>query len=240
MAKGKIQCYLDIASYFSYIAFADLLSNLDLLADHGIEVEFVPVLIAGINTKSGNKPPWTLQAKAKYLRHDSERATARVGKTGIAFPKDFLSMALTVLPQRAMHYIMRKYSPKQYQTAMHYLFHVFWTPPHKNLTKEEVLREALGSVPSDFPGQGAPMFTSQEVEDIIKAAGTQEYKDALTRSTDEAVAKGAFGAPWIWVANASGAEEPFFGSDRFNHIYKFLDLPFRDIELLPPSKESKI
>ncbi|KAI6359337.1 hypothetical protein MCOR25_007097 [Pyricularia grisea] len=203
-------------------------------------VRFVPVLIAGINTKSGNKPPWTLQAKAKYLQYDADRATERVGKTGISFPKDFLSMALTVLPQRAMHYVKRSYSTKQYLTVMHYLFHVFWTPPHKNLTKEEVLREALASVPADFPGQGAPMFTSQEVDEILKAAGTQEYKDALTSSTDEAVAKGAFGAPWIWVTNAHGAQEPFFGSDRFNHIYKFLGLPFRDIELLPPTKESKI
>ncbi|ELQ44370.1 hypothetical protein OOU_Y34scaffold00088g10 [Pyricularia oryzae Y34] len=238
MANGKIQCFLDIASYFSYIAFADLLPNLDLLAAHGVEVEFVPVLIAGINTQSGNKPPWTLQAKAEYLRYDSDRAKERVGKAGIAFPKDFLSMALTVL--RAMHYIKRNYSTKQYLTAMHYLFHAFWTPPHKNLTKQDVLREVLASVPSDFPGQGAPLFSSQEVDDIIKAAGTQEYKDALTSSTDEAVAKGAFGAPWIFVTNARGAEEPFFGSDRFNHIYKFLDLPFRDIELLPPTKESKI
>ncbi|TLS23393.1 uncharacterized protein PpBr36_05970 [Pyricularia pennisetigena] len=240
MANGKIQCFVDIASYYSYIAFADLLPNLDLLAAHGVEVEFVPVLIAGINTKSGNKPPWTLPAKAKYLRYDANRSKERVGKTGIAFPQDFLSMALTVLPQRAMHYVKRKYPPKQYLTVLHYMFHVFWTPPHKNLTKEEVLREALTSVPSDFPGQGAPLFSSQEVDDIIRAAGMQEYKDALTRSTDESVAKGAFGAPWIWVKNAQGVEEPFFGSDRFHHIYKFLDLPFREIELLPPTKTSKI
>ena len=41
------------ASFFSYVAFADLRENLDLLKQHGVDVEFHPVLIAGINNLSG-------------------------------------------------------------------------------------------------------------------------------------------------------------------------------------------
>jgi len=52
---GKIDCYLDVASFFSYVAFADLRENLDLLKQHGVVVEFHPVLIAGINNLSGTE-----------------------------------------------------------------------------------------------------------------------------------------------------------------------------------------
>lgn len=44
------------ASFFSYVAFADLTSNLELLESHNVEVEFHPVLIGGINTLSGIHP----------------------------------------------------------------------------------------------------------------------------------------------------------------------------------------
>lgn len=60
MGGGRIDCYLDIgalsppslrpttpltrraASLFSYVAFVDLLNNLELLAANGVQVESVP------------------------------------------------------------------------------------------------------------------------------------------------------------------------------------------------------
>ncbi|KAG5976931.1 hypothetical protein E4U55_007148 [Claviceps digitariae] len=41
MGGGRIDCYLDIASLYSYIGFEDLWPNLDKLAGHGVEVESV-------------------------------------------------------------------------------------------------------------------------------------------------------------------------------------------------------
>lgn len=49
----------------------------------------------------------------------------------------------------------------------------------------------------------------------MTAAETKEWKDKLLANTQEALDQGAFGAPWFWVRNAEGKEEPFFGSDRY-------------------------
>jgi glutathione S-transferase kappa 1 len=59
-----------------------------------------------------------------------------------------------------------------------------------------------------------PMFSRDDVERIMRGAASQEMKDALRQMTQEATDRGAFGAPWMWVRNSEGSEEPFFGSDR--------------------------
>lgn len=59
------------------------------------------------------------------------------------------------------------------------------------------------------------LFSAKEVDEIMAAAETKEWKDKLLANTQEALDKGAFGAPWFWVRNAEGREEPFFGSDRY-------------------------
>lgn len=57
-------------------------------------------------------------------------------------------------------------------------------------------------------------YSKEEVERIMTATQSPEIKKALTDRTQEAVDRGAFGAPWFWVTNAKGEQEPFFGSDR--------------------------
>ena len=51
--------------------------------------------------------------------------------------------------------------------------------------------------------------------EILKAAGEKEWKDKLLANTQKALDLGDFGAPWFWVRNGEGKEEPFFGSDRY-------------------------
>jgi glutathione S-transferase kappa 1 len=80
-----------------------------------------------------------------------------------------------------------------------------WTPPWSNITEPEVLRKELTNL---------NLFSAKEVDEITAAAETKEWKDKLLSNTQEALDKGAFGAPWFWVKNAQGVEEPFFGSDR--------------------------
>lgn len=67
----------------------------------------------------------------------------------------------------------------------------------------------------------------------MKAGGEQQWKDKLTVNTKEVLDQGAFGAPWFWVTNEQGKEEPFFGSDRFHFMWEFLGLPWQDITILP-------
>lgn len=76
------------------------------------------------------------------------------------------------------------------------------------------------------------VFPEEKVQDILTGASNPEIKAELTAVTEKVVKEqGAFGCPWFWVKNAQGQEEPFFGSDRFHYMWRYLGLPFEDIKL---------
>lgn len=152
-----------------------------------------------------------------------------------------MTTGVTILPLRTLHYIQQTYPPAKFEAALLHLFQKFWAPPNENLTVPDTLRQALAEVPDPAEGKEKKLFTENEVEKIMQAAQTKPVKDLLTQTTQEALDRGAFGAPWIWAVNDQGKGEPFFGSDRFHFLYKFLGVPYREVELLPaPAKGSKL
>jgi 2-hydroxychromene-2-carboxylate isomerase len=54
-------------------------------------------------------------------------------------------------------------------------------------------------------------------DELLAAAAAQENKDALRRSTEEAVERGSFGAPTFFV-HRDGEEEMFWGNDRLHFV----------------------
>ncbi|KAH8595761.1 putative glutathione S-transferase kappa 1 [Bisporella sp. PMI_857] len=225
---GHIDCFLDISSFYSYLAIKYLQKNRDILKTHDVTINFIPIFLGGVNVGSGNKPPWSLPAKAAYGQFDSARAKKYHGMEDIEVPNFF--PPLTILPQRAMCYIKASYSNEKFEEAWLAIFHALWIPPQKNVCLPESLKEALA---------GTKLFSETEVEEIMKGATQQEWKDKLTNNTKDVLEKGAFGAPWMWVRNAEGKEEPFFGSDRFHFMWEFLGLPWVDIEVLPKGSDRK-
>jgi len=182
--------------------------------------------------------------KGEHLSIDGARTAARVGKSNMRFPPNFFSRSRTIIPQRALHYIKRHYPTETYVTALHYLLDSFFTPPHPNVSKADELATVLAECPRGFAGSGRDysreprLFSAEDVRKIMEGTETEEIKDALKKTTEVALEKRAFGAPWLVVRNGDGVEEVFFGSDRFGFVYKHLGLPYRDVELLPPgSKE---
>ncbi|RYO74423.1 hypothetical protein DL764_010826 [Monosporascus ibericus] len=187
-----------------------------------------------------NKPPWTVRAKATYGNLDFERAKRAVGLPEVSVPGNLMVLGRTQIPLRALHYVRDHFPAEAYLATFHYLFHAFWAL-RLDLTSAEALEKALGEIPSGFAGKGTgdaarPLFASAQVGEVMRAVGSQTYKDALKKATDEALRRGAFGCPWLWVTNAEGKAEPFFGSDRWHYIYEFLGLPYQDVALLPPRK----
>ncbi|PKS06851.1 hypothetical protein jhhlp_006927 [Lomentospora prolificans] len=245
---GRIDFYYDIASWYSYVGFADLFMNLDILAAHGVQVEFHPVSLGGIMKAAANQPPMMNPLKGEYLGRDGSRAAARVGKSNMRFPPDFFSRSKTLIPQRALHYIKKNYPTETYLTALHYLLDSYFTPPHPNVSKPDGLARALAQCPRGFKGSAAgedysaagKLFSAEEVKAIMEGTETPEMKEALKATTEVAIRKRAFGAPWLVVTNSEGREEVFFGSDRFGFIYEFLGLPYHDVELLPPRSKGKL
>lgn len=238
---GKLDIYLDIASLYSYVAFAYLQQHGDEIRAHGIDIEYHPVLIGGINSLSGNQPPWTLPAKRIYLgQHDSPRSLARVGlPPDTKMPPDFMRRANTLLPLRALIYVKHHYSVEVFTAALARLFQAFWNE-HMDLTNAQILGGAIAGATTL---KGDKCFSETEIKDKIIGKGTVDaaIKKELKDRTQEAVDKGAFGAPWIIATNAEGKKEPFFGSDRFHFVYEFLSIPYEDVKVLPPaSKGAKL
>lgn len=95
-------------------------------------------------------------------------------------------------------------------------------------------------------------YSDSEIKQILEAASSPEFKQALTANTQTALDKGAYGAPWFWVRNSEGKEEPFFGSDRyvlliygeetnadwnrFAFMWQYLGLPFQDVAIVEKSR----
>ncbi|PGH27948.1 hypothetical protein AJ80_00202 [Polytolypa hystricis UAMH7299] len=209
---ARIDAYFDCVSPFSYFAFVHLLRNKDVLRSHGVEIDFHPVFLGGINAGSGNKPPFTLPAKAKYMKYDVPRSAKYFGVEGFKTPKFF--PILTVVPQRCIIYIKEHYPTERFeQTWLSFWQYLF--VKNVDTSKPEVLAEIFAE----------HKFSEQEIKDILAAASDPKYKQALTDNTQKALDRGAYGAPYYWVRNSKGEEEPFFGSDRFPIMWKFLDLP---------------
>lgn len=138
------------------------------------------------------------------------------------------SNVITDLPQtlRSLCYLKTVLEKEKFET----IFLDFWTSIWQqglNVGKLEVLRSVYQRHMSD-----------KEVDAAMSAAADQQWKDQLNNNTKTALEKGAFGAPWLWVTNAEGKGEPWFGSDRFPSIWTYLGVPHHDFEVL--GKDSKL
>ncbi|KAF4335998.1 glutathione S-transferase [Fusarium beomiforme] len=165
---------------------------------------------------SGNRPPWVLKAKGKYLARDSFRAAERLGVPYQGSPPDIVAIAKTVSPLRALHFIKENYPESTYLAAIRFLFHKIWLPPHVNLAEDEKLIAALKEATDELDGgSGKKLFSDEDVERIMN--GRDSMKEKVKEVTSEAVQNGAFGAPWLIVTRDDGQSEAFFGSDSRRH-----------------------
>ncbi|EMD65709.1 hypothetical protein COCSADRAFT_35747 [Bipolaris sorokiniana ND90Pr] len=220
--SGKITCYLDCVSPYSYFALLHLERTRSVLEAHNIEIDIVPVFLGGINVGSGNKPPWTLDAKAKYSKYDTKRAKEYFGVPELSVPPFFPITSL--LPQRALCHVKEAHA-EHFVSIFLDIFTAMWKN-QKDVSEPEVLAEVLQL-----------RLEEDQVRDVLANASSAPFKQRLNDNTKEALDKGAFGCPWFSVRNSKGKEEPFFGSDRFSYMWEFLGLPWKDVELLPPGNQ---
>ena len=83
---------------------------------------------------------------------------------------------------------------------------------------------AVGAIFAAYWGSGAPLATPEDVVAVLGGVGVSapdlvaridapELDAALDAATDEAAARGVFGAPTMYVG-----DEMFFGNDRFDFV----------------------
>ncbi|MDP7040632.1 MAG: 2-hydroxychromene-2-carboxylate isomerase [Myxococcota bacterium] len=184
----KIEFFWDVGSPYTYLAFTQLAG---LKERHQVEIVLRPFLLGGVFRACGNTMPAQVPAKAQYMLHDLKRWAAfynvpLCGFDEVVFPLN------TILPMRVATAALQGGRGDEFAWKVQ---SAYWGQG-KNVSEAEVLGGLLEEM-----GDGAERF--------LEAAQDQPIKDALRATTDEAVERGAFGAPAIFV----GCEQ-FWGNDR--------------------------
>ena len=186
----NIEFYFDFGSPTAYLAF----TQLQLIAERQkANLIYCPILLGGVFKATGNNPPASVPAKGKYMMVDLQRYADKYKvpyKRNPYFPINTLS-----LMRGAVSY----QEEGDFLKYVNVIFHNMWIDP-KNLNDEEVLKKVL--IDSNF-----------DINDFMKRISDQNIKNKLISNTENAVKKGAFGAPTIFVG-----DEMFFGQDRMEFI----------------------
>lgn len=219
---GKIDCYVDCTSPYSWAAFDHIRKNRDLLAQYDVKYEFHPIFLGAIMHTVKNTPPAAVPARGKYLmKYDLRRVFEHHGLVKNLRVPDFFPMK-SLGPQRCLLTIKNRHPQDKFEAA----YESAWTyvfGKHVNISEPEGMKKWL----SDH-------FDDKEVKAIMEQAVTQENKDAVNKLTNDVIEnKGAYGAPWMWLTNSEGKSEPVFGSDRWQYVYDFLGVKYTDIEIAP-------
>ncbi|KAF9580385.1 Glutathione S-transferase kappa 1 [Lunasporangiospora selenospora] len=165
---------------------------------------------------SKNSPPLTVAAKGAYMPSDLVRIS-RATNIPLRFPSSFPS--LTVSAMRLL-IVIKEQEPAKFDQCVEQLYDAHWAND-KDISQNEVLVTVLGPI----------LGSMDKVEQYLQMASTPEIKKALTDNTNEALAKGAFGVPSFIVKRSSTDKEHlFFGSDRFELMSSFLDLPYQGLD----------
>ena len=189
MSKS-VEFFFDVGSPTVYLAATQLSK---IAGRHGATVLWRPFLLGGVFKATGNVSPATVPAKSRYMGHDLERFARRYEVPFLFNP--FFPVNTLALMRGAVAY-QQQGRLDQYIEA---IFSAMWVTG-KNMNEPTIVAEVLDTI-----GIGAQEF--------LVAIAAQDVKDKLKNNTEEAVKRGAFGAPTFFVG-----DEMFFGQDRLDFV----------------------
>jgi 2-hydroxychromene-2-carboxylate isomerase len=183
-----LEFFYDFTSPYSYLASTRVE---DLCRRTGAELRWRPFLLGGVLKATGNRAPIEIGAKGKHMLVDLQRWARRLGVT-LRFPAVF--PVPSILALRAALAAERE---GLLVPLTHAVFRAVWVEG-KEIATPELLAPVLDA--AGLPGAR-----------LVAAAPGE--KEALVRSTQEAVDRGAFGAPAFFVG-----QEMFVGNDRMDFV----------------------
>ena len=195
MSKS-VDFFFDVGSPSSYLAWTQLPA---LCASHGAELVYRPMLLGGVYQATGNASPATIPVKGRYTQMDYERHARRYG---VPFQGNPHFPVITLFLMRAVTGIQLR-RPEQLQQLLGCVFKALWIDA-LNLNDAQLTARILT--------EGG--FDPAEIERLTQDA---EVKAALKATTQEAVERGVFGAPTLFVG-----DQMFFGQDRMDFVREAL------------------
>ena len=194
--KQTVEYFFDVGSPTSYLAWTQLPK---IAAETGATIAWRPMLLGGVFKATGNASPVTVPAKGRWISEDIRRWAHRYG-VPFDFNPYFPINTLTLM-RGATGLQMRR--PADFLRYLDVVERAMWETP-KNLGDPAVLAATL--VAAGF-----------DAEEFVALVGDPEVKARLVATTEEAVARGVFGAPTFFVGDAM-----FFGQDRLDFVAEAL------------------
>lgn len=191
-----VEFFYDFGSPASYLAYRRLPA---IAAETGAAIVWRPMLLGGVFKATGNASPVSVPAKGRWMAADLRRWAARHG-VPFSFNPHFPVNTLTLM-RGATGLQMRQ--PQDFDRYHEAVFEAMWRRP-KNLGDPAVLAAVLAEAGFDPAALHA-------------LAADPEVKARLVASTEEAVARGVFGAPSFFVGDTL-----HFGQDRLDWVREAL------------------
>lgn len=192
----KVEFFFDLGSPTSYLAYTQLPK---ICAQTDSQLVYQPMLLGGVFKTTGNASPISVPAKGRYMLQDLARFAQRY-QVELNFNPHF--PINTLLLMRATTGV-QLHLPERFIDFIDCLFRALWVDK-RNLNDAASVAQVLE--------QGG--FDPQQILDLSNA---EDVKTALRNNTEQALQRGVFGAPSMFVG-----EELFFGQDRLDFVREAL------------------
>ncbi|SHM62609.1 2-hydroxychromene-2-carboxylate isomerase [Halomonas cupida] len=190
----QIECFFDVGSPASYLAWTQLPA---IAARHSGQVIWKPMLLGAVFQATGNHSPVTIEAKRQYLLEDLQRFAHHYEVPFTLNP--FFPINTLLLMRGAVAY----QDTPHFQDYLTAIFTAIWVD-EQDMRQPEVISTVLAKA-------------GFEPEQVLERCSSPKIKERLRQVTDEAVQRGVFGAPTMFVG-----DEMFFGQDRLMFVEEAL------------------
>ena len=187
----SVDFYFDVGSPTAYLAH-NRLKQLKL--EYGCSVIYHPVLLGGLFKASGNSSPVTVPAKGRYMMMEDLPRFAKLYNVPLNTNPHFPINTLNLM-RGAVSALNEAY----FDTYIDTIFNAIWVES-RNMGDIDTVIEVLSDAGLD-------------AESILDATQNPEVKQQLISNTEQAVERGLFGAPTMFVDG-----EMFFGQDRLQFV----------------------
>jgi 2-hydroxychromene-2-carboxylate isomerase len=190
--SGEVEFWFDVGSPYSYLAYKALPR---LAQARGARIVWRPMLLGGVFKATGNHSPAEVPAKSAWTMVDMQRWARRIGTT--LQPNPHFPVNTLMLMRGAVGYQMRGEADLlRYLDAV---FDAMWCKPRN-----------LGD-----PAEAAAVLVAAgfDPQDFLAMVNDPAVKERLKQNTEEAVARGVFGAPTFFVG-----DQMYWGQDRLDFV----------------------
>ena len=194
--SDPVEFYFDFSSPYGYLA-ATRISQ--LAGKYARGVEWKPILLGAVFKVTGSGPLPSLPLKGPYSKRDMERSARFLG-VPFKLPDPF--PVSTQAPARAIYWLEQK-APERIEACVLALYRAYFVDD-QDISSPDTTAEVVASLGLDR-------------SETLAAIGEPAIKERLRSVTDNAIERGVFGSPYIFVDG-----EPFWGSDRLDQVERWL------------------